>query len=140
MALAGAGPADAKRLRSAEAVRAAVVVKVSLGQQQMAVYHWGELVGLWPVSTARRGKVTPQGRFSPDFLSRHHRSSRYHNAPMPYSVFFYKHYAIHGTDQVSRLGRPASAGCIRLHPDNAAVLFSLVRREGKAHTLVEITR
>ena len=29
----------------------------------------------------------------------------------------------HGTDQISRLGTPASAGCIRLHPSNAARLF-----------------
>lgn len=136
--LAAAAPADAKRVRGSEAERATILVKVSLAEQQMFVYHWGELVGVWPVSTARRGKITPRGRFSPDFLSRYHRSSRYGNAPMPYSIFFHSHYAIHGTDQISRLGRPASAGCIRLHPDHAAVLWSLVRREGKDRTLVVI--
>jgi lipoprotein-anchoring transpeptidase ErfK/SrfK len=49
---------------------------------------------------------------------------------MPYSIFYSGHFAIHGTNQVKRLGRPASAGCIRLHPANAAKLFNLVKSEG----------
>lgn len=40
------------------------------------------------------------------------------------------HYAIHGTTEVRRLGRPASAGCVRLHPDNARTLFNLVKDRG----------
>ena len=49
---------------------------------------------------------------------------------MPYSIFYIGHFAIHGANQTKRLGRPASAGCIRLHPGNAAKLFSLVQSEG----------
>jgi lipoprotein-anchoring transpeptidase ErfK/SrfK len=70
-----------------------------------------------------QGKITPPGEWTAQWLSRNHRSSRYNNAPMPYAIFYSGHYAIHGTDQISRLGRPASAGCVRLHPDNARVLF-----------------
>ncbi|MGC1773513.1 MAG: L,D-transpeptidase, partial [Pseudolabrys sp.] len=43
------------------------------------------------------------------------------------SIFFNEGYAIHGSYEVSRLGRPASHGCIRLSPSNAAVLFALVK-------------
>ena len=57
---------------------------------------------------------------------------------MPYSIFFRGNYAIHGTNQISRLGRPASAGCVRLHPDHAARLFSLVETVGKANMRVVI--
>jgi hypothetical protein len=32
------------------------------------------------------------------------------------------------------LGRPASHGCVRLRPDNASILFSMVRRYGARHT------
>ena len=39
-------------------------------------------------------------------------------------------YAIHGTNQISRLGQPASAGCVRLHPEHAAILFQKVRQVG----------
>jgi hypothetical protein len=46
---------------------------------------------------------------------------------MPYSIFFDGGYAIHGSYEISHLGRPASHGCIRLHPENAAVLFELVK-------------
>jgi len=58
---------------------------------------------------------------------------------MPNSIFFYKGYAIHGTNHISRLGRPASHGCIRLHPSNAKKLFSLVKRHGKSNTKIRIT-
>jgi hypothetical protein len=46
---------------------------------------------------------------------------------MPYSIFFNEGYAIHGSYEISHLGRPASHGCIRLRPENAAVLFALVK-------------
>jgi lipoprotein-anchoring transpeptidase ErfK/SrfK len=59
---------------------------------------------------------------------------------MPYSVFFLGGYAIHGTNDLKRLGRPASHGCIRLHPRNAAQLFNLVRKVGRADTRIVITR
>jgi lipoprotein-anchoring transpeptidase ErfK/SrfK len=113
-----------------------VVARVSLSGQVMHVYHHGQLLYEWPVSTARAGKITPKGSWRPQFLSRNHRSSRYDNAPMPYAVFYSGHYAVHGTDQISRLGRPASAGCVRLHPDNARIFFDMVRSEGMEHARV----
>ncbi|NBB97994.1 MAG: L,D-transpeptidase family protein [Alphaproteobacteria bacterium] len=117
-----------------------VVARVSISEQKMYVYRHGTLVHEWPVSTARPGKITPTGQWRPQLLSRHHRSSRYNNAPMPYAIFYSGHYAIHGTDQVSRLGRPASAGCVRLDPENASVLFDMVREEGMDQTRVIVLR
>jgi lipoprotein-anchoring transpeptidase ErfK/SrfK len=109
---------------------ASIVARVDKSSQTMTVYHHGEVIGRWKVSTARAGKVTPTGTWSAKSLSRYHRSSRYDNAPMPYSIFYSGHFAIHGTNQVKKLGRPASSGCIRLHPSNAAKLFRLVQSEG----------
>lgn len=120
---------------------ARLVALVDLSQQRMAVYVDGELhYSGWAVSTARRGKVTPTGTYQPQSLSRYHRSSIYNNAPMPYSIFFRGNYAIHGTNQISRLGSPASAGCVRLHPDNASILFDLVREIGFDETRIIIRR
>ncbi|TVS04048.1 MAG: L,D-transpeptidase [Rhodobacteraceae bacterium] len=113
-----------------------LVARVSLSGQVMHVYHHGQLLYEWPVSTARSGKITPTGQWRPQWLSRNHRSSRYNNAPMPYSVFYSGHYAIHGTNEINRLGRPASAGCVRLHPDNARKFFDMVRAEGMEQTRV----
>lgn len=107
-----------------------IVARVSITTQTMHVYRDGMLIHEWPVSTARPGKVTPVGEWTAQWLSRHHRSSRYNNAPMPYAIFYSGDYAIHATYETDRLGRPASAGCVRLHPDNAAVLFRMVQAEG----------
>ena len=117
---------------------AAVRVEVHLSTQSMTLVHRGRIVGQWPVSTARDGKETPTGVWTAKWLARHHRSRRYDNAPMPYSVFYDGDYAVHGTYQTARLGRPASAGCVRLDPGHAAVLFNLVRREGLDNTLIVI--
>ena len=59
---------------------------------------------------------------------------------MPYSIFYNGNYAVHGTYQTKRLGRPASAGCIRLAPAHAAKLYSLARSEGLANTRIIVRR
>jgi lipoprotein-anchoring transpeptidase ErfK/SrfK len=59
---------------------------------------------------------------------------------MPYSIFFKGGYAIHGTYSVKQLGRPASHGCVRLHPDNAAALFGLVKQAGMSNTRIIVTQ
>jgi hypothetical protein len=58
---------------------------------------------------------------------------------MPFSIFFYHGYAIHGSYAIDRLGGPASHGCVRLHPHHAAILFDLVQQEGPARTTIEVT-
>jgi lipoprotein-anchoring transpeptidase ErfK/SrfK len=115
-----------------------VLARVSISSQTMKVYHEGRLLYTWPVSTAKAGKITPSGTFEPEFLSKNHRSRRYNNAPMPYAIFYDGNYAIHGTDQIKRLGKPASHGCVRLHPDNAKILFQMVKAEGMENTRVVI--
>jgi lipoprotein-anchoring transpeptidase ErfK/SrfK len=115
-----------------------LVAKVDVSEQTMRVYKNGKQIYRWRVSTARKGKVTPRGRWSAKWLSRHHKSSLYNNAPMPHSIFFNGNYAIHGTNQVSRLGRPASAGCVRLHPEHARILFNMTQKVGRSNMRVEI--
>ncbi len=119
---------------------ASLVAKVSLATQTMTVSHNGKVLYRWPVSTARKSKITPTGQWSAKWLSKNHKSSRYENAPMPYAIFYNGHYAVHGTYQVNRLGRPASAGCVRLHPEHAARLFSLTQRVGLKQTRIVVQR
>ena len=118
---------------------ASVVARVDLSSQTMTVTHNGVVKYRWKVSTARPGKLTPTGSWSAKWLSRNHRSSRYHNAPMPYSVFYHGGYAIHGTTYAKRLGRPASHGCVRLSIPNAATFYALVREVGASKTRVIVT-
>jgi lipoprotein-anchoring transpeptidase ErfK/SrfK len=119
---------------------AAVLVEVEKSTQTMYVTVNGVTRHQWPVSTGRGRFGTPNGVFRPLRLERRWFSRRYYNSPMPYSVFFYKGYAIHGTTELSRLGGPASHGCIRLHPRNAATLFALVQGFGAGQIRISIYR
>jgi lipoprotein-anchoring transpeptidase ErfK/SrfK len=113
-------------------------VTVDLSDQRMSVTRDGDLLHDWPVSTAREGKCTPVGTYHPVLLKRMHYSTLYDGAPMPYSIFFSGNYAIHGTTQTDKLGTPASAGCVRLAPENAELLFGHVLDVGKAATTIVI--
>jgi hypothetical protein len=115
-----------------------VSARVDLSEQRMTVYVDGRLTDTFKVSTGRGHYHTPTGSWHAQWLSPHHRSKKYHNAPMPWSVFFYKGYAIHGTTEISRLGQPASHGCVRLHPDNAKIFYDLVKEYGKANTRISV--
>lgn len=117
---------------------AALLVYIDKSSQYMDVVIDGVRRFRWPVSTGRRGLGTPSGVFRPQMLARTWFSRRYYNSPMPYSIFFHRGYAIHGTYELSRLGGPASHGCVRLHPQNAAILFSLVREEGPRNTRIVV--
>jgi hypothetical protein len=69
-----------------------------------------------------------------------HYSKEFDDAPMPHSIFFTKiGHAIHGTDSESRLGTPASHGCVRLSKANASTLYALVQSEGVLNTTVSLT-
>ena len=107
-----------------------VIALVKIGDQKLQLYEKGKFLSEWDISSARPGKITPRGSWTAKWLSRNHKSSIYDGAEMPYSVFFNGDYAIHGTRQVNKLGEPASAGCIRLHPENAKIFFELARLYG----------
>jgi lipoprotein-anchoring transpeptidase ErfK/SrfK len=118
---------------------ASLLVRIDKSSQRMDVVVDGVRRFRWPVSTGRGRFGTPSGVFHPQMLARRWFSRRYYSSPMPYSVFFHRGYAIHGTYQISRLGGPASHGCVRLHPQNAAILFSLILRDGPGNTRIVIT-
>lgn len=117
----------------------AIQIVVDISNQSMSVKVDGWSSYRWKVSTARDGFHTPRGSWRPFALKKMHYSAKYDNAPMPNSIFFLGGYAIHATYYVKQLGRPASHGCIRLHPDNAAKLYALVQKHGMGSTRITIT-
>jgi lipoprotein-anchoring transpeptidase ErfK/SrfK len=119
--------------------RADVVVQIDKSSQRMAVSVDGAPRYNWPVSTGRDGYGTPSGTYHPQSMARHYFSRKYYNAPMPHAIFFYYGFAIHGTNDIARLGGPASHGCVRLHPSHAAALFALVEHNGPRNTRIEIS-
>lgn len=108
----------------------AVQVNIDISAQAMAVRVNGFSYSYWKVSTARKGYYTPRGTFGVTRMAKVYYSRKYDNAPMPNAVFFYGGYAIHGSYVVKLLGRPASHGCVRLSPGNAAALYALIERNG----------
>ena len=123
---------------SASAFAAKLIAKVDISSQTMVVTHNGKVKYKWPVSTGRKGYSTPTGTWSAKWLSRHHRSRKYNNAPMPYAVFYHRGYAVHATYDTKRLGRVASHGCVRLAPENAAKFFALVQKTGNKNTRIVV--
>ncbi|HEX2591294.1 MAG TPA: L,D-transpeptidase [Rhizomicrobium sp.] len=111
-----------------------------------------DLLYNWPVSTGReameldvhgkkQSSFTPQGYYQIDPKRTY---VRYHsgqwNQPMPYAMFFnweqngyQTGLAIHAAsgNDINLLGERASAGCVRLAPENARVLFNLIKSQYK---------
>ena len=119
---------------------ASLIIKVDKSAQTLTVTRDGKALHTWPVSTGTSGYATPSGTFTPFRIEAEHFSKEWDDAPMPHSVFFSRQgHAIHGSHHVKRLGLPASHGCVRLAPANAARLFALVKQEGLSNTRVILT-
>lgn len=116
---------------------AEVVVAIDKSAQRMLVFVDGSERYAWPVSTGLSGGP-PTGSYHPERLERAWYSRKFGMSPMPHSIFFHQGYAIHGTIYASRLGHRASHGCVRLLPENAAILFSLVEQEGIENTRIVV--
>jgi hypothetical protein len=126
-------------LTGIESAEARLDILVDKATQRMLVIQNGYMRFIWPVSTGRDETATPSGVYAPQRMERNWFSTAYYNSPMPYSIFFHKGYAIHGSSAIDRLGGPASHGCVRLHPHHAALLFDLVQEEGPDKTTIEVT-
>jgi hypothetical protein len=119
---------------------AAVLVTIDKSTQRMMVQVDGSLRWVWPVSTGRPGHDTPSGHYTAFRMEADHSSKEWDDAPMPHSIFFSPTgHAIHGSFDTRRIGTPASHGCVRLQPANAARLYELVEKEGLPNTKVVVT-
>ena len=116
-----------------------LLITINKVSQKMTVELDGDTVYRWKVSTGAPGYDTPSGTFRPFRMEKEHFSKEWDDAPMPYSIFFTgEGHAVHGSYHVKSLGRRASHGCVRLHPDNAAKLFALVEKTGLSMTRVVV--
>lgn len=118
---------------------AAVVAHIDISSQTLTLEVNGWPEGRWAISSARAGYHTPRGSYGVTRTARVYYSKKYDNAPMPNSVFFHGGYAVHGTYHIANLGRPASHGCVRLAPANAAAFYNLVQKYGASRTRVIVT-
>jgi hypothetical protein len=116
-----------------------VWVRVDRSEQRLYLYRNGSLEHTWAVSTGVVGHSTPNfdrnpnGRIYDKYTSTKFPGGDYKGlGNMPYAIFIDGGFAIHGTGVSNwrKLGKAASHGCIRIHPDNAYYLNRLVRQTG----------
>ncbi|MGE5086795.1 MAG: L,D-transpeptidase, partial [Bacillota bacterium] len=125
----------------------AVWAQVVKSSQRLYLYVNGSARGSWPVSTGMAGYTTPNFDRHPDGrIYDHYTSAKYPGGDynglgnMPYAVFITGGYALHGTPQSNwpKLGKPASHGCIRMHPDTAYMFNRLVRNYGVSNVWITV--
>lgn len=133
-----------KAAQAAEAAKPApppepsLTATIDLGSQVMTVSENGARKYSWAISSGTSEHPTPRGTFRPQWTAKMWYSKKYDNAPMPNAVFVSGGVAIHATYATGMLGRPASHGCIRLSPANAATFYKLVGHHGLKMTKVSI--
>ena len=120
-----------------ENTKPVILINIDKSKQRMTVSVDGVETFDWPVSTGRAGYSTPSGNYTATSMNEIWYSRQWDNAPMPHSVFFMKDgHAIHGSNDVKNLGKPASHGCVRISPENATTLYALVGKSGLENTHV----
>jgi hypothetical protein len=125
-----------------------VFALVKKSEQKLYLYVDQQLVNTWLVSTGDSSHETPlldvhpNGRIYDKYSSTKYPGGDYNGlGNMPYAVFLYNGFAIHGTPQGNwkKLGKKASHGCIRSHPDNAKLFNRLVKQHGIANVWFQVT-
>ena len=112
-----------------ENTKPVILINIDKSKQRMTVSVDGVETFDWPVSTGRAGYSTPSGNYTATSMNEIWYSRQWDNAPMPHSVFFMKDgHAIHGSNDVKNLGKPASHGCVRISPENATTLLRWLGR------------
>ncbi|WP_244534546.1 L,D-transpeptidase [Hyphomicrobium sp. CS1GBMeth3] len=132
------GDPQAKKSEPVPLPEPTLAIDIDLTRQIMTVSEEGEKRHTWRMSSARYGYRTPTGTYRPTWMAKMWYSRQYDLAPMPHAIFFHKGVAIHGTYDTGALGRPASHGCVRLAPKNAAALYKLVSSHGKDRTEIVV--
>ena len=136
---------EEKSKGSAQAVQATIpastiLIDVDKSTQRVTVFIDGVEKYQWPVSTGKRGYSTPSGSYTALSMHEVWYSKEWDNAPMPHAIFYMKDgHAIHGSYEVRNLGKPASHGCVRISPQNATILYDLVKKNSMDNTRVVLS-
>jgi len=100
-------------------------VEVDLSEQRLVAYENGQPVFETLVSTgiARYPTVTGRYRIYLKLLYDNMSGPGYYLPNVPYVMYFYRGYALHGTYWHNNFGRPMSHGCVNLRTEDAKWLF-----------------
>ena len=128
-----------------------VYLDISKAEQKAHLYVNGVLQGEYLVSTGKGSSTPdfdthPNGRIYDRYTSTKFPGGDYVDdngtrlGNMPYAVFIRGGFAVHGTGRGNwkYLGKKASHGCIRMHPDNGYRFNRLVRAYGVRNTWIRV--
>jgi len=101
-------------------------INVDLGRQTLTAYEGHTPVRSTLVSTGLPRTPTPVGKYYVyvKFLRDDMRGPDYYLRDVPYTMYFYRGYGIHGTYWHANFGYPMSHGCINLPTEEAEWLFN----------------
>ncbi len=101
-------------------------IDVNLSQQRLTAYQGNTPVFSTLISGGLPRTPTVVGRFriQTKLTSTRMSGPGYDLPGVPYTMYFYKGYAIHGTYWHNNFGRPMSHGCINMRTPDAAWLFN----------------
>lgn len=128
-------------------IESRVWARINKDDQRLYLYIDGKMVDTFKISTGSTRHETPTFDMQPNgpifqkYTSKKYPGGNYNGlGNMPYAIFIQGGYALHGTTRgnIPRLGKKASHGCVRMHPDNAKVLNELVRKAGLENFWVTI--
>lgn len=100
-------------------------IQVDLSDQKLIAWEGDIPIYSAIVSTGRAGDWTPPGVYAVETKYRvtSMQGEGYNIPDVPYVMYFFGSYAIHGVYWHDNFGAPASRGCVGLEPEQAAWLF-----------------
>jgi lipoprotein-anchoring transpeptidase ErfK/SrfK len=101
-------------------------IDVDLTHQAVYAYEGDVMVNSFIVSTGTRWTPTVTGQYKIYVKYRSAKMSGpgYYLPDVPYIMYFYKGYGLHGTYWHSNFGTPMSHGCVNLRTDDAAWIYN----------------
>jgi len=100
-------------------------IDVDLGEQEVTAYIGAVDVANFSVSTGTAAHPTVQGQFRiwSKLPATDMTGPGYYLPDVPYTLYFYKGYALHGTYWHDNFGTPMSHGCVNLYTPDAKWLY-----------------
>ncbi len=101
-------------------------IDVDVGQQRLTAYDGSTPVMTFWVSTGTAAHPTVLGQFRIwiKLEATDMSGPGYHLEDVPYTMYFYQGYGLHGAYWHNNFGTPMSHGCVNLETSNAAWLFN----------------
>ncbi|OGO28176.1 MAG: hypothetical protein A2Z16_08095 [Chloroflexi bacterium RBG_16_54_18] len=113
-------------------------IEVDLSAQRLRAYQGDALINAFIISGGRKPTPTVTGKFRVYVKYRYAdmKGRGYYLENVPFVMYFYESYGVHGTYWHNNFGTPMSHGCINLRTEDAAWLY----RRVKIGTVIEIHR